>query len=188
MPEARKSDEFLSVEEYLEGEKIAEVRHEYLGGEVRAMAGGTRRHNRIAGNIFSDLERSLEGDPCQTYIGDVKVKVSSLQHESFYYPDVMVGCEADDDHALYLDSPRVIFEVLSDSTESIDRREKFFAYRCIPTLMEYVLISQDAMEVTVTRREQEWKPEVISSESDVLELPSMEQSLSLSRIYRNISF
>jgi len=186
MPEARKIEELLSVEEYLEGENSAEVRHEYLGGEVRAMAGGTRRHNRISLNLASDLEQALDGGPCQTYIGDVKVKVSSLQNESFYYPDVMIGCEADDDHDLYLDSPRVIFEVLSDSTESIDRREKFFAYRCIPSLMEYVLISQKSQEVTVTRREQGWKAEVLSSESDVLELPSIDQSIFLSRIYRQV--
>jgi len=134
------------------------------------------------------LERALEGGPCQTYIGDVKVKVYSLQHESFYYPDVMVGCESEDDHELYLDSPRVIFEVLSDSTESIDRREKFFAYRCIPSLMEYVLISQKSKEVTVTRREQGWRAEILSSEDDVLKLPSIDQSISLSRIYRQVEF
>ena len=188
MSEARNIQELLSVEEYLEGEKLADVRHEYVAGQVYAMAGGTRNHNRIALNIASDLEQSLEGDPCQAYIGDVKVHVQSINDDSFYYPDVMVGCDPEDNHELYLDHPSVIVEVLSESTERIDRNEKFHAYRSIPSLMEYVLVSQKKKEVMVARRENDWRPEILNRVDGELALRSIGVSLSLSRIYRNIEF
>ena len=188
MPEARNIQELLSVEEYLKGEKFADVRHEYLAGQVYAMAGGTRNHNRIALNLASGLEEGLEGGPCQTYISDVKVHVQSINDESFYYPDVMVGCDPKDQHELYLDHPSVIVEVLSESTERIDRNEKFHAYRSIPSLMEYVLISQKKKEVMVARRENDWRPEVLNRVDGELALRCIGVSLPLSRIYRNVNF
>lgn len=178
----------LRIKDYLEGEEHSGVRHEYIAGQVYAMAGGTRRHNQISGNIYTSLSRGLDGNPCQTYIGDVKVHVHTLGDDLFYYPDVVVACDPKDDHELYLERPNMIFEVLSESTERTDRQEKFHAYRSLPSLSEYVLVSQERMELTVARRENDWVAEMITSPDAVLELPSIKQSLSLSQIYRNIDF
>ena len=186
MSEARNIEQNLNIDDYLDGEQHSEIRHEYIDGQVYAMAGGTRRHNRIALNISSDLQQGLEGGPCQTYINDVKVRIRHLGLDSFYYPDVMVGCDPSDDHDLYLEKPSTLFEVLSESTERIDRQEKFHAYRSLSSLMEYVLVSQERMEVTLARRENDWQAEIITGEDATLALPSLGQSLALSRIYRNI--
>lgn len=186
MSEVRKIQQNLSVQDYLDGELHSETRHEYIDGQVYAMAGATRKHNQIAGNLFADLQRALEGGPCQTYIGDVKIRVHHLGLDSFYYPDVVIGCDPTDDHDLYLEKPSSIFEVLSESTERIDRQEKFHACRSLPCLMEYVLVSQERMEVTLARRDNDWQAEIVSGDDATLVLPSLGQSLALSRIYRHI--
>jgi len=188
MSELTSSHTKLSIQDYLEGELHSLVRHEYIAGNVYSMAGGTRRHNQIALNIGSDLERGLEGVACTTYMNDVKVHIHTLGDDLFYYPDVMVGCDPTDDHELYLERPSAIIEVLSQSTERTDRQEKFHAYRSLPSLKEYVLVSQDRMDVTLARADSDWVPEILSGADSALVLPSLGQSIPLSRIYRNVDF
>lgn len=146
---------YISPEEYLEGEKLAEIRHEYIDGDVFAMAGTSTRHNRIALNLAFSLRSFARGGPCGVFASNVKVRIR--QGERFYYPDVMLVCADNDDvgdegDTYYEDSPCLIAEVLSESTEKIDRREKWPAYREIPTLRYYLLIDSRKPEITCYRR------------------------------------
>ena len=92
----------MSVEEYLRGEPLSEVRHEYVDGEVFAMEGRSRAHNAISLNFASELRHHLRGKPCGVFMADVKARVLAHQQDTFYYPDVMVGCDERDTHELYL--------------------------------------------------------------------------------------
>lgn len=180
--------DFVSVAEYLEGEKLAEVRHEYLNGVVFAMAGASRRHNSIAGNVFSSLHQHLEGKPCRPFMGDLKVAIKSRGESLFYYPDIVVECQTtppEDDY--YTTEPKVIIEVLSPSTERIDRREKFWAYSEIDTLEEYVLVDQTKAQVSIYRRSAEWSPEIILTKGDLV-LASIDFQMPLESIYRGVDF
>jgi Uma2 family endonuclease len=134
----------LTVEEYLEMEESASVRHEYAGGMIYAQAGANRRHNRIAGNIFGLLWNTARGGLCRVYQNDMKLRTAD---DVFYYPDVMVVCEPVGESSVYEDSPCLVVEVASPSTESIDRREKMLAYRSIPTLRAYLIVAQDDRRV-----------------------------------------
>ena len=135
----------VSIPEYLEGEPQSDIRHEYVAGQVYAMAGAGEKHNRIAGNLFFHLRAAARGKPCGVFISDMKVRVE--QSDAFYYPDVMATCDPQDTESLYKRSPCLIVEVLSPSTEAIDRREKFFAYRSLPSLRHYLLVSQEQRRV-----------------------------------------
>lgn len=136
---------FVSVQEYLEGEPSSDVRHEYLAGDVYAMAGAGDKHCRIAGNLFFHLRAATRGKTCGVFMNDMKVRVA--QADSFYYPDVLVTCDPHDTEAYYKQFPCLIAEVLSPSTEAIDRREKLLAYRKLPSLKHYLLIAQDQRRV-----------------------------------------
>ena len=106
----------ISVQEYLDGETVSDVRHEYVDGEVYAMAGGTLTHNRIALNIGAALDDALDGSSRRPYIGDVKVRVETLETETFYYPDVVVTCQPDDTSfsILFAGRPQMRLKVTSD--------------------------------------------------------------------------
>lgn len=170
----------LSPEEYLESEPAAAVRREYLAGQLYAMAGSSDRHNTIALNIAAELRARLKGGPCRVFITDMKILVRAA--ETFYYPDVFVTCDPADREPLYKEHPKVVFEVLSPTTEATDRREKLLVYRQLPSLDEYVLVSQDRRRVEVFRRAGGWLPEVLVGE-DVLRLESLGVELGLGEVY-----
>ena len=138
MSAIKKSDHWISPEEYLEGEKLANVRHEYLGGVVYAMAGASIVHNELAQNISGWLRAALRGKPCRSYMEGVKVRLAGIE-TVFYYPDVFVACDPRDTDEYYRDYPAVIFEVLSADTRRFDRLEKRWACQSIETLQTYVL-------------------------------------------------
>lgn len=139
----------LGVEAYLELEMSATVKHEYVGGEIHAMVGASRRHNRISGNIFRKLADATDGSPCRVYISDMKLQIEDV----FYYPDVMVACgEVPGDEYLE-DEPCVVVEVTSPSTETIDRREKLANYQSVSSLRAYVIVSQDRRRITHYQRD-----------------------------------
>jgi Uma2 family endonuclease len=184
--EAVEKPSALTVEEYLDGEQRSEVRHEYLGGVVYAMAGASIDHNIISGNIYARLRSHLRGKPCGAFMADVKVRLNLADDELFYYPDVMVACDPRDTDKFFKRFPRVLIEVMSESTERIDRREKRWSYQQIETLEEYVLVAQDRMEVTVFRRANQWRPEVFAKPDQTLALPSLEFSLPLSGVYEGV--
>ena len=112
----------ISHQEYLAGEQCSNIRHEYLAGQVFAMAGAGEKHNRISLNIAFHLRAAARGKPCGVFISDMKLRVEPS--DAYYYPDVMVTCDPTDNESLYKRSPCLIVEVLSPTTESIDRREK----------------------------------------------------------------
>ncbi len=178
----------ISVEEYLRGEPLSEVRHEFIDGEVIAMAGGSRAHNAISLNFASELRQHLRGKPCEVFMADVKARVLAHQQDTFYYPDVMVGCDERDTNDLYLRFPKLIIEVLSESTERVDRNEKFLRYMTIPTLEEYVLAEQNRQAVTIFRRSKEWAKEEITDPDAFVNLESVGLTLPLAAFYMNIVF
>ncbi|MDO9141349.1 MAG: Uma2 family endonuclease [Methylobacter sp.] len=143
----------ISEEDYLQGELIAEFKHEFIDGEVYAMAGASENHNLLSGNLFAELKGQLKGTPCRTFIADMKVKVG----DDFFYPDVMVVCDKNNDSEYYKQSPVIIVEVLSPSTRKFDKNAKRLKYQAIPTLEEYVLIDQTIAEIEVFRRKEHWQ-------------------------------
>jgi Uma2 family endonuclease len=172
----------LTVEEYLEGELRSPVKHEYVAGQVFAMTGATLGHNRIIRNLVIALESALKGGPCQVYFTDIKVHVSHAN--AFYYPDILVDCESTPARSHVIERPVLIVEVLSPSTEKIDRREKLLAYQKLDSLREYVLVGQDEREVTVYRRDDQgqWWQDIYGGEG-TLRLESIGADLSLAGIY-----
>ena len=186
MNTALKAD-FVSVADYLEGEEVSAVRHEYVGGVVFAMAGGSRAHGLITGNIFAALHAHLRGKPCQVFSADMKVHLVVAEDEIFYYPDVMVTCDPRDTEAHFNKHPKVIVEVLSPATERFDRIEKFERYQTIESLEEYVLVAQDRLEVAVFSMRENWKRQICTKLDDVVRLPSLGFSARVSEIYQGVT-
>ena len=146
---------FISEAEYLADEKIAEIKHEYINGEVFAMAGASASHNRISLNVARKFGNHLEGKPCQPYISDMKVNIGT----KYFYPDVLVDCSGLNDDSHVTQSPMLIVEVLSKSTRRTDETIKRIAYTQINTVLEYVLIEQDFVDIEVIRRRNGWQSE-----------------------------
>lgn len=181
------ASELFTPEQYLEDEMSREVRHEYIGGTVHAMGGATRRHNVVAGNLFSLFRGALRGGPCQVYLESVKVRVRTVLGEHFYYPDVMVGRDPEDAHELYLEHPSIIVEVLSPSSREIDRGQKLLAYQTIPSLRHYLIVSQDERKIEWLRRDgNAWEVVVLTEAEDRLEFPELGVSASLEKIYQDV--
>ncbi len=187
-PPARKAVEFgdrMTFEEYLDYEAGSRIRHEYLAGDLFAMSGVSRRHNRIAGRLCRAFEDHLKGGPCEVYTSDVMVKLRVSRDDYVYYPDVMVVCDRGRPEERFVTDPKLIVEVLSPSTEYVDRGEKRYNYRRIAALEEYVVVAQAAPQVTVYRRAEGWKPAVLDSREATLELRSIGLSLPLGRVYED---
>lgn len=176
-----------SAEDYLAFEESSEVRHEYVGGEIHAMSGGSAEHNKIAGNIYASLRGKLRGSRCQVFLLDFKLRLEVAREDIFYYPDVMVSGHPAGIEKLYLRLPTLICEVLSPSTETIDRREKKIIYQQIPTLEEYVIVAQDRREVILCRRARNWAPEIFTAPDAVIEFGSIKQTMTLAEIYEDVS-
>lgn len=175
---------WISPEEFIEGERASEIRHEYVDGYVYAMAGASDDHNRIAGNIFAELCNLLRGHRCEPFINDMKVKIPPTFADVYYYPDVLVVCDPTDNAKYHRERPSIIFEVISPDTERTDRREKALAYRLIPALEAYVLVEQDRCAVTVLRRlEPGWQSETLEGPDALLKLSTIGVEIPLERIY-----
>ncbi len=178
---------FITVEEYLELEKTSEIRHEYLGGQVFAMSGGSKEHNLITGNIYTLLRSHLRGTPCRTFASDMKVKVKLQKADIFYYPDVLVSCDTNDNERYFKISPKLIVEVLSNSTKTIDKREKRLNYQNIESLQEYVLISEDEVKVENYRKDSQgnWLIQPLGKD-DEFSLDSIDLTLTMTQIYEDV--
>src|SRR5260370_42049839 len=185
--EAVERVEMLSVEDYLAGEQQSAVRHEYVGGTVYAMAGASDEHIAICMTLAFALRTHLKGTPCRVQMSEGKARLRLANEDIFYYPDVMVACDPRDTDRYFKRYPRVLIEVLSETTEGIDRREKFLSYRRIETLEEYVLVAQAKMEVTVFRQANHWQPEVLRLPEQELRLPSLTFSLPLKEVYERVN-
>ncbi len=174
---------YITVEEYLAGEEISEVKHEYVEGQVYAMAGAKVNHNRIATNVSAYLWNHLRGQPCESLSGDMLVKTLGKR---FRYPDVVVVCDDDPSADERIrESPILIVEVLSKSTRKKDKGEKRLEYLAIPSLLEYVLIEQDFAEVEVQRRRMGWQPSYYFL-GDEMVLESVNATLPVEVIYERV--
>lgn len=173
-------NDFISVEDYLSGELIAETKHEYIDGSVYAMAGASKNHESVGANVLGELRQHLKGTPCRPFGSDVKVKVG---HNKFFYPDVMVVCEDKTDNAYYTEYPILLVEVLSKSTRRKDETIKRIAYQSLPSLREYVLIEQDFISVEVCRRSAGWTSQHYLAGDEVY-FESVDLRLPIEEIYR----
>lgn len=133
----------LTEAQYLRLEETAAVRHEYVGGEIHAMAGASERHNRIALNIAFHLRAATRGKTCRAFMADMRLRIAAPL--TFYYPDVMLVCDAADDHPLYKQAPCFIAEVLSPATAAVDVREKWAACKALASLRYYLLVDAEAL-------------------------------------------
>jgi Uma2 family endonuclease len=186
---AVKKLDLVSVENYLAGELVASVKHEYLAGVVYAMAGASNAHNTIATNTLVALGSRLRGRTCQPFNSDTKIRVQLPTHVRFYYPDTSVVCQPNSQDDSYQDHPVVICEVLSRSTRRIDEGEKKDAYLTIPSLRVYALIEQETAAVVVHRRtEHGFVREVHEGQRAAIPLPEIEIELPLADIYDRVEF
>jgi Uma2 family endonuclease len=178
----------MTLAEYFALEEATGIKHEFLAGEVVAMAGGTIEHGRLASKVSSALGAQLQGRPCEVFSSDVRVSVLATGLRT--YPDLSVVCtrlERDPENANSVTNPVVLVEVLSDSTEADDRGRKFAHYRRIPSLREYVMVSQDDQRIEVYRRndaDEGWALyEATTGES--VRLTSIGCELSVDEVYRS---
>jgi Uma2 family endonuclease len=171
----------MTLEEYLELEKTSDVRHEYVDGELHAMAGEKRRHNRIAGNVYRLLMDAAIARNCEVVFEAVKLRVHSTRVR---YPDVVVSC-APGDEDYFLENPCFIAEVLSDSTATTDLETKLEEYLRLPTLQRYAIISQDVRRVIVYKRvDERWELEILND--GAFDVPCLETSVPLEQVYAGI--
>lgn len=177
----------ISVEDYLESEKISPVRHEFVEGEVFAMAGTSNNHSRICINITTALSNHLRDSKCEPFAGETKVRVTK---KVYYYPDILVSCDEDDEDSYFRNNPILTIEVTSPSTEHIDRREKLLFYQQMPSVQEYAIVSQNKMKAEVHRRQSNggWITYYFDESDAEIEFQSVKLTLPITEIYRRVRF
>jgi Uma2 family endonuclease len=178
--------DFINEDDYLQMEAQASVKHELVGGEVYAMAGASERHNRIAGNVFFHLRAATRGKPCRAFMADMKLRVDA--GTTYYYPDVMLVCDVEDDHHLYKRAPCLIAEVLSPATTNVDLREKWLAYRSLTSLRYYLLVDADRLWTKVYSRGEGdvWYEQTLSAEDALaIDCADLRVVLTLDDIYED---
>ena len=180
---------YVTPAEYLAFERKAPFKNEYLEGQIIAMSGASRAHNRITVDITIQLGNQLMERECEVFAGDMRVR-PSLENPAYFYPDVVVVCDEprfEDNNFDTLLNPILVIEVLSPSTAAYDRREKFEHYQQMESLQEYILIAQDRVHVEhYLRRDTQWVPAEFRELDDVLPLVSIECTLPLRAIYRRV--
>lgn len=178
------SNELISEADYLAGELLASDRHEYVKGRVYAMAGASKRHNRIAGNIYRAVMAA--GSACTAYISDMKVH--SNKYHSYYYPDVVVGCDSNETDEYVLENPCLIVEVTSDSTLRKDYLEKSLAYQAISSVQVYLIVAQDKVQVDMLTRASDgaWELQQFNELGAELNLSCPLMMLSVAATYEGI--
>ena len=179
---------YLSPEEYLTWERKQPFKNEYHNGQIVAMSGASRAHNRITVDITIQLGNQLMEGECEVFASEMGVRTSPTV--SYFYPDVIVVCDEprfEDDTFDTLLNPIVVIEVLSSSTAAYDRGEKFESYKQLASLQEYILISQDRVRVESYRRQgTRWLHNTFQHLEDVLPLASIECEVPLRAIYRRV--
>ena len=180
---------YLTEQDYLAFELTAELRHEYVDGQLYAMAGASERHNRISLNVGFHLRSAARGGHCGVFISDMKLKIA--WRNAYYYPDVMLVCNTQDNGEYYKQQPCFIAEVLSPGTANTDRREKLLAYQKIPGLRYYLLISseQKQVEYFVRDAQDEWQTALLEAdETLIIDCDLYHAVLSLGDIYEDVVF
>jgi Uma2 family endonuclease len=180
----------MSIEEYIEFDKLSEERFEYFDGELFAMAGGSPNHTRVSGNVFAVLRDKLRGSTCEAFTADLRIKVPAAA--PFRYPDVSVACDPQFEEMLGVEAllnPVLLVEVLSVSTTDYDLGKKFTEYQSIESFEEYLVIAQDRPHVIQHIKQPiGWlRLDTIGLESTV-KLTSIEAEISLREIYQRVKF
>jgi Uma2 family endonuclease len=170
----------LTVPEFLEWENRQDTRHELLDGQIVAMTGGTIAHAGLIVSIAARLFNHLQGTPCRVFASDLKVQAA----KDVFYPDVVVSCDPQDNTEVLCNNPKLIIEVLSNSTSRKDRHIKRLAYQQIDSLEEYVLVSQEVKHVEVYRRADDWRASIHTD--GAVELRSVDFLLSLDELYADL--
>ena len=179
----------ISDDEYLAGELVSPVKHEYISGMVYAMAGAGNQHNIIAGNAFAGLHAQLRGRRCRPFNSDTKIRIRLPTHVRYYYPDLSVVCRQNPSTDAFQDDPVVIVEVLSKSTRRLDMGEKRDAYLTLPSLLVYVLLEQDSAKAMVYRRtDRGFVNQEYSGLDSLIPLPEVESELLLAEVYDGVEF
>lgn len=188
MPRVLANPNRMTFEEYLEFEKRAETKHEFVDGFIFAMAGANNKHNLISGNIFTLARVASRKTQCLAYMNDMKLRTPEPDSQG-YYPDVLVICTPEDFNANVKTTACLIVEVLSKSTEDVDRGEKWQNYRKLSSLQAYVLVSQKQRYVEIYRRmaDGSWRYEVLEKDG-TLDLPCINASMTLDEIYEDVDF
>ena len=182
----------VTPEEYLIREAAAEYKSEYIGGEIRAMAGGSENHSVIQGNVITTLNNALAARLCKVYTSDMRLLIT--RRGDYTYPDAMVICgktEFQTGRTDVVTNPALIVEVLAPSTRNYDLLEKFAIYKQIDSLHEYVLIDSQRVHVTLLRRESatgKWTLEMLDDLTDTLTLTSLEIQIPLAHLYSKVEF
>lgn len=182
------NDGYFSHEAYFALEQEQDERFEYVCGEVYAMAGGSEQHSLIGSNILVALAVQLRDQPCRVYNPDMKLHISTA--DRFFYPDAMVLCEEGERYDQYVESPSIVIEVLSPSTEAYDRGEKFRYYRQIKSLQSYILLSQTTLRAEVYQRcgNDQWLLQEVNGENGIILLYEGKVKIPLAEVYRQVDF
>lgn len=181
-----KSPWLLTVEEYLANEEASDVRHEYVDGQIYALAGASERHQLIVLNMASKMLAAGRQRGCRVLLDGLKLRVWETK---IYYPDIMISCDPTDDDPYVKERPTVVVEVLSTTTALVDRREKALQYRQLPSLLSYLLVEQDERRIERYWRDDvdaEWHHELVIGRS--VPIPGIDLNLSLDEIYEGIEF
>jgi Uma2 family endonuclease len=176
--------DFLPLEDYLQGERDVDIRHEYVDGQVYAMSGASEVHNTICGGLFAAIHNRLP-DECRAFMADMKVRIEHARKNYCYYPDIMVACGENRGDPYVRTNPVLIVEVLSPTTRRIDLGEKLDHYSKIPSLLEYAVVFQDKPHLSLFRRRNDWQPEQYAA-SDSFILESVGLELAVAAIYRRV--
>ena len=179
----------LTSEQYLFQERQAEIKSEYLDGEIFAMAGASREHNQISVNLVRVLGNQLLDKPCSVYSSDMKVRIEKAR--KYTYPDLVIACQTErfeDEHQDVLLNPVVIVEILSDSTEAYDRGRKFLHYQLLDSLIDYLLVSQDAPRIERFTRRQDgtWLYAEFHGLDAMVKIESTSCTLHLGDVYHKV--
>ncbi|MEO1433527.1 MAG: Uma2 family endonuclease [Cyanobacteria bacterium J06633_8] len=176
-----------TIDEYLQFDLESLVRYEYLAGQVYPLLGDSHNLKIITENLFARLRTQLYGTGCQVFSSDMKVRVEDVN--AFYYPEVSVVKDSQDRETYFKNCPCLIAEVISPATERIDRNEKLFNYRQIPSLQEYLLVHQSEVKVEVYRKiyQNKWLLETLTQDS-ILKLQSVNAEITMAEIYEDVEF
>lgn len=184
-------DKRWTPQEYLAFERASQEKHEYLAGDVVLMTRANRKHNLITANVITILNTQFRGRPCEAYASDMRVRISAVN--SYTYPDIAAVCEPPEFEDAEMDTllnPAVIIEVLSPSTEKYDRGKKFQDYRTLPSLREYLLVSQNTARVEhyIRQGDNQWLLKDVTGLDAAAELTSVGCVLTLAEVYDKVTF
>lgn len=183
------AQQLVSTSDYLHQERQAEAKHEYIQGQIYAMAGASREHNQLVFNLAGLLHAQLRNKPCSAYVANMCVR--TRPNEAYFYPDLTMVCGAmqfEDAHSNTLINPTLIIEVLSPTTEGYDRGAKFAHYRRLASLQQYVLVAQDRLSIECYTRHapDQWLLSEVTELEQILTLGSIGCTLTLKEVYEKV--